>query len=179
MKDENREQQVLKTRFGLIILVGVWLLGCSTSAPVSSKPELDKGSQQMSSANLGQSLPIGAQATMGSEVIELEVAQTPQQQEIGLMYRTSLANNRGMLFPFESPRYTRFWMKNTVIPLDIIFLKDGQIIAIFSDVPPCQTDPCASYGPQSQIDQVIELRGGRATELGLKVGDRITVEFRQ
>jgi len=68
-------------------------------------------------------------------------------------------------------------MKNTKIPLDMVFLKDGEVKAIEANVPPCTTDPCPSYGPQTSIDQVIELRGGRAAELGLRVGDRVSVKF--
>jgi hypothetical protein len=68
-------------------------------------------------------------------------------------------------------------MKNTKIPLDMVFLKDGEVKAIEADVPPCTADPCPSYGPETPIDQVIELRGGRAAELGLKVGDRVSVKF--
>jgi uncharacterized membrane protein (UPF0127 family) len=66
-------------------------------------------------------------------------------------------------------------MKNVSIPLEMIFLRDGVIHAIFSDVPPCMTKKCPAYGPSTKVDQVIELRGGRATELGLKKGMRVTL----
>jgi uncharacterized protein len=128
---------------------------------------------------LGQSLPITAQAQMGRQMIQLEVAQTPEQQEIGLMARTTMAADRGMLFPFTPPRPVQFWMKNTLINLDIIFVRQGQVVAIAADVPPCKADPCAVYGPKTIIDQVIELRGGRAQEIGLKVGDRVSVAPRK
>jgi uncharacterized membrane protein (UPF0127 family) len=114
---------------------------------------------------------------MGNELIELEIAKTPEQQQIGLMYRTSLADNRGMLFPFSPPRPVSFWMKNVSINLDMIFLRDGVIQAIESNVPPCQNDPCTTYGPNVEIDQVIELRGGRSAELKLKQGDLIKINF--
>jgi hypothetical protein len=68
-------------------------------------------------------------------------------------------------------------MKNTRIPLDMIFLRDGKVQAIASAVPPCNTTTCPTYGPNSVIDQVIELRGGLATEVGLKVGDRVKIKF--
>ena len=151
------------------------LLGCSTPVSVESNSGTSLVSDEPQ--NLGQMLPISAQATMGGKMIELEVTTTPQQQALGLMYRTSLADNRGMLFSFEPPRLTRFWMKNVVINLDMIFLRDGEIKAIAANVPPCKTTPCPTYGPSTEIDQVIELRGGRAAELGLKVGDPVTVKF--
>jgi uncharacterized membrane protein (UPF0127 family) len=124
-----------------------------------------------------QQLPITAQATLGSQVFDLEVAQTPQQQQVGLMFRTQLADDRGMLFPFDPPRPVSFWMKNTLISLDLIYLRQGVIQFLYPNVPPCQADPCPDYPSQDEIDQVIEIRGGRAQELGLKVGDRITVNW--
>jgi len=126
-----------------------------------------------------QRLPIGARITIEDQVINLEVAGTPQEQEIGLMFRTDLPVDRGMIFPFTPARAVGFWMKNTLIPLDMVFLRDGVIQEIMSGVPPCSADPCPSYGPPFyvNIDQVIELRNGRAEELGLKLGDRLPVEF--
>lgn len=126
-----------------------------------------------------QKLPFTAKITIGDQVIDLEVAKTPQEQEIGLMFRTDLPPNQGMLFPFQPARPVAFWMRNTLIPLDMIFLKDGVIRAIVTQVPPCTANPCPTYGPafNVDIDQVIELRNGRAGELGLQVDDRLTVEF--
>jgi uncharacterized membrane protein (UPF0127 family) len=167
----------VETRLSITILFAFLLLGCSTPNSLIAASDIDPVSQAVSSTNHGQMLPIGAKAKMGGETIELEVAKTPEQQEIGLMYRSSLPDNRGMLFEFEKPRYTRFWMKNTIIPLDMIFLKGGEVKAIFANVPPCTSDLCKSYGPSVEIDRVIELAGGRAAELGLKVGDRVTIEF--
>lgn len=126
-----------------------------------------------------QVLPLTARIVVADQTIDLEVASTPQQQEIGLMFRTELLPNRGMLFPFQPARAVGFWMKNTLIPLDMVFLRQGIIQKIEAQVPPCTADPCPSYGPlfNVDIDQVIELRSGRAAELGLKEGDRLIVEF--
>ena len=126
--------------------------------------------------SLGQKLPITATAKMGGETIELEVAKTPEQQAIGLMYREEFPENRGMLFPMKPPREPRFWMKNVEIPLDMIFVREGKIRAIAHDVPPCEEEPCLTYSPKVIIDQVIELRGGRAKELGLEIGDSIEIK---
>lgn len=126
-----------------------------------------------------QVLPLTARVIIADQIIDLEVANTPQEQEIGLMFRTELLPNRGMLFPFQPARAIGFWMKNTLIPLDMVFLHQGIIKKIEAQVPPCTADPCPSYGPlfNVDIDQVIELSNGRAAELGLKEGDRLTVEF--
>lgn len=125
----------------------------------------------------GQKLPISARATIGKRSINLEVARSPQEQATGLMYRDSIADDRGMLFVFEPARTVGFWMRNVRFPLDMIFIEKGRVKAIAAAVPPCNTDPCPTYGPETPIDQVIELRGGRATQLGVKVGDRIPIEF--
>jgi uncharacterized membrane protein (UPF0127 family) len=124
-----------------------------------------------------QSLPISAKAQINNHSIKLEVAKTSKQQDIGLMYRTSLPNNRGMLFEFKSARRVSFWMKNCKISLDMIFLRDGVVKAIELSAPPCTAEPCPNYSPHTAVDQVIELRGGRSAELGVKVGDRIEIEF--
>jgi uncharacterized membrane protein (UPF0127 family) len=121
-------------------------------------------------------LPISAKLLVNQEIIELEVAQTPQQQQIGLMYRDSLLPNRGMLFPFNPPQTVSFWMKNVSIPLDMIFISEGVIKHIVT-APPCSAEPCPLYNSTVSIDQVIELAGNRTKELGIKVGDKITIEF--
>jgi uncharacterized protein len=124
----------------------------------------------------GQLLPVSATAEMAGEVFELEVASNPQQQALGLMFRSELPANRGMLFPFASPRRARFWMKDVPVPLDMVFLRNGEVIAIAAEAPPCQAEPCDTYGPDSEIvDQVIELRSGRAAEIGLAEGDTVTI----
>lgn len=176
----------MQPRIGLLgITLSICLIGCATSVPAEQGDNMLLGKQpspspdvSASPINVGQMLPISALADIGGQRIKLEVARTPQQQAMGLMYRTALADDRGMLFPFDPPRPASFWMKNTLIPLDMIFLRNGQVKAIATNVPPCTTNPCPSYGPDTTvIDQVIELRGGRAAELGLKVGDRVNIRF--
>ena len=167
----------MKPKLSLILILGVLLISCSSIQPQSSNandtPEVTKPSSTMQA----QQLPVTAKVSIGEEEIELEVTQTPEQQQLGLMYRNYLPENRGMLFSFSPPRRVRFWMKNVIIPLDMIFLKDGKIKAIEANVPPCSADPCSLYGTDIPIDQVIELPGGRAAELSLEVGDRLEIEF--
>jgi uncharacterized membrane protein (UPF0127 family) len=147
--------------------------------PTSTVTEIGQASASEAQSSEGQELPISAKATMAGQIIQLEVAQTPQQQAMGLMHRPPLPDDRGMLFPFDPPRPVLFWMKNTPAPLDMVFLLNGQVKAIAADVPPCNADPCPTYGPGTFVNQVIELRAGRAAELGLKTGDRVTVQFLQ
>jgi hypothetical protein len=123
-------------------------------------------------------LPISAQAEIAGTIIHLEVARTPIEQSMGLMYRPPLPDDRGMLFPFNPPRPVRFWMKNTPQPLDMVFLLDDQVKAVIPNVPPCASDPCPTYGPGMEVNQVLELRAGRASELGIEAGDRIKIQFK-
>jgi uncharacterized membrane protein (UPF0127 family) len=154
----------------LIISCGLALavFGCYGSPSVGSSPVQSQV----------QTLPITATTTINSSRIQLEVATTPEQQATGLMFRTSLEPDRGMLFVFQPPRPTSFWMKNTLIALDMIFLYQDEVVAVIADVPPCQSDPCPTYGPgNTLVDSVLELPAGRASELGIQVGDRLEIEF--
>ena len=171
----------------LSVGLGMLLMSCSSpvvgfglrEAPITVPPSFPaKSATQV--AFRGQQLPISAQATLATgNVIHLEVASTPVQQSIGLMHRPALPNDRGMLFPFEPARSVSFWMKNVPVALDMVFLRDGVVQQVETKVPPCVEEPCPVYGPRVPIDQVIELRAGRAVELGIQVGDRIKIEFLQ
>lgn len=101
----------------------------------------------------------------------VEVARTPAEQARGLMYRTELAPDGGMLFPFDPPRPAAFWMKNTYIPLDIIFIGvDRRIARIAARTVPYSLDPVESGVP---VVAVLELAGGTAEAQGIAVGDRV------
>lgn len=156
------------------IVFNALLMGCSLPTPAVTT---DIPSLEVTKAPMRGQLPISAQANIAGQKINLEVARTPQQQATGLMYRTTLADNRGMLFLFEPPQVVGFWMKNVRIPLDMLFIKDGKISAIATDVPPCKTAACPTYGPTTPIDQVIELRGGVAAKLGIKVGQTVQIQY--
>lgn len=101
----------------------------------------------------------------------VEVARTPQQQSRGLMFRTQLPRDQGMLFPMDPPRLASFWMQDTLIPLDMIFIAEGGIVeSITPEAEPQTTTPRTSFGP---VVAVLELAGGEAARIGLKVGDRV------
>jgi uncharacterized membrane protein (UPF0127 family) len=161
----------MKLQINLGVVLIILLSGCSTLSSTKQAiadvvPEIEQG----------QMLPTGAIANISGTKIQLEVAQTPQQQATGLMYRESLADDRGMLFPFPSERTARFWMKNVSISLDMIFLNGDRVVGLATDVPPCAAEPCPVYGPEALVDKVIELRGGRAKELDVRVGDAIEIQ---
>jgi uncharacterized protein len=107
----------------------------------------------------------------GEKKIDIEVARTPDEQAKGLMFRTSLADTSGMLFPYPVPRELTMWMKNTYIPLDMVFIRpDGVVHRI-----EVRTEPLSETVISSGIPcaAVLELAGGAAERLGLKAGDRI------
>ncbi|GBF80334.1 DUF192 domain-containing protein [Aphanothece sacrum] len=166
----------MKQPIYLLIMISFLVLGCSPNPNVNTTGEKTLSTLVESQ---GQILPIEAQVKIGSEVIELEVAKTPEQQSMGLMYRDSLPKNRGMIFLFDQPRFLKFWMKNVTIPLDMVFLHKGEVKAILANVPPCSSDTCPTYGPEASMDQVIELGGGRAAEIGIKKGDRLDIKFQK
>ena len=126
-----------------------------------------------------QVLPLEAQWCLGSgSCIQLEVARTPQQQMWGLQLRPPLPPLRGMLFPFEPAQPVKFWMHRTPEPLDMVFVRSGQVIAIEANVPPCMHLPCRSYGPDALVDGVIELGAGQAQRLHIQEGTPVLVKPR-
>ena len=106
-----------------------------------------------------------------SHMFRVEVAATPRQQARGLMFRTTMGADEGMIFPMNPPRDAAFWMKNTVMPLDIIYIGvDGRISNIAANTTPYSEAPIPSVGP---VKAVLELNAGRAAQLGIVPGDRV------
>jgi len=107
----------------------------------------------------------------GVHVFTVEIADTEAAREKGLMYRKSLPPGQGMLFDFHSDHPVRFWMKNTYIPLDMIFIRsDGRILNIAENTTPMSENEVPSAGP---VQAVLEVRGGTARKLGIAPGDRV------
>jgi uncharacterized protein len=107
----------------------------------------------------------------GPARFRVEVANNQVSQERGLMYRKALAQNAGMIFDFGRPRFVTFWMKNTYIPLDMLFVRaDGTISSIEPNAVPFSEQTIPSHEP---IVAVIELNGGRAHDLEIEPGDRV------
>ncbi len=109
-------------------------------------------------------------------VVEIELAITAEEKTTGLMDRAFLAHNAGMLFISEEPRTQTFWMKNTLIPLDLIFLKkDGTVIDIKEHFEPCETVSCPTYTSKAPAQYVLEVNAGFAAQQELAVGDTLQV----
>jgi len=109
--------------------------------------------------------------------VTVEVAADDDTRQQGLMFRDHLADDRGMIFFFPSTGEYAFWMKNTLIPLDMIWIDESHRIAhVTPDVPPCKADPCPSYPPNAQAKYVLELAAGVAAKHHLKDGDALRFE---
>ena len=134
--------------------------GCSTGT---------RSSSYSGALTIPVRLPDGA-------VIDAEPATTPQQQARGLMFRSELAPDRGMIFMFPDEGPRAFWMYNTLIPLDIIWMNaDRRIVFISANTPPCPSPnqaECRNYGEGFAAQYVLELAAGQAAAHGLQVGDR-------
>ena len=115
--------------------------------------------------------------------IALEVADQPDEQRRGLMQRPALPPLRGMWFPVRPSEPMRFWMRLTLAPLDMLFIRDGRVLDIAANVPICAALPCRSYwadadgnGRADFVDGVIEIGAGEARRLSIRSGDAVTIE---
>ncbi|WP_033925538.1 DUF192 domain-containing protein [Sphingomonas sp. 35-24ZXX] len=154
------------------MLATLALVACNASAPgdaVAQGTVADKPAASPAGLDL---VPLTITSGGKTHAFTVEMARTSQQQAKGLMFRTELAPDMGMLFPFPRPKPASFWMKNTVIALDLLFVRsDGTIESIAANAEPYSLDPISSGEP---VAAVLELAGGRAAELGLKPGDTVT-----
>ncbi len=150
-----------------LILAGAGLSGCSKDASSSSTAAAQKAA----------TVPVTVTTAQGKHVFQVEPARTTAEQAQGLMYRTDLKPDGGMLFaPYPpeggGPRVAEFWMKNTPTSLDILFIRaDGTIARIAENTPPFSEGKIPSGEP---VAAVLELVGGRAAELGISEGDSVS-----
>jgi uncharacterized protein len=120
-------------------------------------------------AQAAETSPLTIDTTHGPRRFIVELAMTPEQMALGLMFRRSLSPNSGMLFVYPSERPVAFWMKNTFIPLDMIFIgTDGHIRRIVARTVPLSTIPISSI---DAVRAVLEINSGTAERLGIKPGD--------
>jgi uncharacterized protein len=115
--------------------------------------------------------PLEIATKTGVQIFGVELAVTPEEQAKGLMFRRELPEKQGMLFDFHREQPTSFWMKNTYIPLDMIFIRaDGRILRIAENTVPLSEAMVPSGGP---VRAVLEVIGGTAKKLGIAPGDRV------
>ena len=116
--------------------------------------------------------PGPATVSFGRDRLTADVADDEASREQGLMGVTDLPPDSGMVFLFDGPTTTSFWMKDTLIPLSVAFIgEDGRIVAI-REMKPCEADPCPTYGSDGPYVQAVEANTGWFSELGVDVGDQ-------
>ena len=157
---------------GALLGAAMLLAACSTQAvdgqaasPVQAEPSVHPVSGL-------QVIPLSVTDGQGRRhAFRVEVAATGEQQQRGLMFRTQMGADEGMIFPFSQTRMASFWMRNTVIPLDIIFIgPDRRIINISANAVPYSEESRPSLAPAMAV---LELNGGRAAQLGIGPGDLV------
>lgn len=109
-------------------------------------------------------------------LVEAEIANTPEKMERGLMFRESLDENAGMLFVFGQEAVYTFWMKNTLIPLDIIFISKDFIVVEIAYAQPCTEEPCEGYTTKKPAKYVLEVNQNFAIKNKIKEGDTVIID---
>lgn len=158
----------------------VWLLALScTAAPRGNAPAAGAGEAARPSPGSGDPRRAEVRFPSGRSFVA-EIADTPLRRQEGYMFRREVAEQEGMIFVFPDSDFHAFWMRNTLVPLDMIWMDDDfMVIHIEPSVPPCKADPCASYGPPRRSRYTLEVRAGSAAREGLAVGDRLRISFPQ
>ncbi|MEB3255117.1 MAG: DUF192 domain-containing protein [Synechococcaceae cyanobacterium] len=144
---------------GALLLLAAMVAPRAQARPASGPPML---------------LPVTARWCLGEAAtapcIGLEVPANEREFSWGLQLRPRLPELRGMWFRFEPAQVARFWMHRTPEPLDMVFVRNGRVIAIEAAIP-CMRLPCRSYGPDEPVDGVVELAAGETARLGIRVGE--------
>ena len=118
-----------------------------------------------------ETMPLSIDSASGQHAFTVEIANDPEEISTGLMNRESLGENAGMLFDFGNPREPAMWMKNTLIPLDMLFMtQDGTVLMIARNAVP---GSLRTISPGTPVKAVLEINGGRAAELGIEPGDTV------
>lgn len=146
------------------------MIAALAAVPAGCQPAAGPVALERSAAGLDQTM-LTIRSGSKTHSFTVEIARSAEQQQMGMMSRHSLASDRGMIFPYTPPQAVAFWMKNTLIPLDMIFVAPGgKILRIEENAVPLSLEPVPSGGP---VEAVLELAGGRSAELELKAGDQV------
>lgn len=161
-----------------LLLTLMLLAACAKAPDAATGPLTDGGDPATGSATVTAPAPTGPTVTLKDGfVVRVEIAADDEARTQGLMYRDRLRPGTGMLFLFPAEGHYPFWMKNTRIPLDMIWIDSAKrVVHVKHRVPPCKWDPCPSYPPNVNARYVLELAGGVAGEHGIAEGDVLQFE---
>ena len=171
----------VRTSLLIVVLCGIiavsTLAGCvttQTGTPTNTNSVTTAASG--SSATTASKAPTAYRVTVGNVTVYAEAADTFAEREMGLMNRTYLNEDAGMLFIFPTPQQQSFWMKNMRIPLDIVFITaDNHALEIYASVPPCTGDPCTLYTSSAPIQYALEVNSGFCARNGIESGDPVVI----
>ena len=150
---------------GILLLIAVYLFLCAQNNSLENNRRENNNNINIS------------QVCFKNKCFNVEIANTLEEKRIGLMNRKYLDPNNGMLFVFDQASVYNLWMKNTLIPLDMIWIDENNKISFIKEnAQPCKTDICEIFGPNEKAKYILEINGGVAEKVGLKIGDK--VEFR-
>jgi uncharacterized membrane protein (UPF0127 family) len=145
----------------VLILLTIFILGC-----VQSPAQTPQYHQQP----IGNQLP-GNYVCFGEKCVNVQVMRTEAEKEKGLMGVTTLPKEDGMLFVWNAPGVYPFWMKDTLIPLDMVWINTDMQVVDITTMQPCAADPCPIYSPHAQAQYVLETNAGLMQEWNVRVGD--------
>jgi len=153
------------------VLAGALLTACSPQPAAEATPSAETARAAVHPESGLKVIPLTVTSKGREHRFRVELADTPNDQQMGLMFRTELGPDEGMIFPSTPPSARSFWMKNTPLPLDIIFIGvDGRILNVAAMTTPYSLESIASSGITRGV---LELAGGRAAELGIGPGDLV------
>jgi uncharacterized membrane protein (UPF0127 family) len=159
----------MNSLFRALVVPALLLAGCSPQSGASAAPTPAAAATHPVSGL--EVIPLTVKAGGKTHRFRVEVAASDEAQERGLMFRTTMGADEGMIFPKEPAQQRAFWMRNTVIPLDMIFVgPDHKIVNVIANAEPYTLDSRPSAGP---VIAVLELNGGRAAELGIGPGAEV------
>jgi uncharacterized membrane protein (UPF0127 family) len=161
-----------------VVVLGIGFIDCSSAEdPVANGvPTQIAGLAESAQPEVGEQRPAGQATFPSGRVFYLDLAITRAEQARGYMWRQTITPEEGLLFIHDRPGIRKFWMKNCLTAMDMIWLDDdGRVLFIEHEAPPCEADPCPSYGPNIPSFYVLEVEPGAALEEGLSAGDRLQI----
>lgn len=162
----------------LPLLVAVTLLGCQAASPEADARRAFDGLFPPGASAAPTAGPASVAALprveLGGRSVPVDVADTPELRRQGLSGRPSLAEGTGLVLLWDVPTRTSIWMPNMNFPIDVIFVKDEAVLAVYQNAQPCLPDaPCPTFGPSVPVDWVLEVPAGSAAAWGVSPGSPI------
>jgi uncharacterized membrane protein (UPF0127 family) len=171
-------RSILQEIVFLVALLGCGVSACSAAAETAVGEAAPVASASGAPGNraVETQRPAGQVTFPSGRIFYVDLALTPAEQSRGYMWRKTITPEEGLLFIYDRPGIRKFWMKNCLTAIDIIWLDgDGRVITIEHSAPPCKADPCPSFGPDQPGFDVLEVAPGVAREEGLQPGDQLSI----